>query len=38
MVPAALAAAVLVFFALGFRNKETESQSVTVAETSGAKA
>jgi nucleoside transporter len=38
MVPAALAAAVLVFFALGFRNKETDSQPVAVAETSGAKA
>jgi len=38
MVPAALAAAVLVFFALGFRNNETDSQPVPVAETSGAKA
>ena len=38
MVPAALAAVVLVFFALGFRSKETEGRSVTVAETSGAKA
>lgn len=38
MVPAALAAVVLVFFALGFRNNETDSQPVAVAETSGAKA
>jgi hypothetical protein len=38
MVPAAAAAVVLVFFALGFRNKETESQPVTVAEPTGAKA
>ena len=38
MVPAALAAVVLVFFALGFRNKETEGQSVAVGETSSAKA
>jgi len=38
MVPAALAAVVLVFFALGFRNKETEGQSVAAVETSGAKA
>jgi len=38
MVPAALAAVVLVFFALGFRNHETDSQPVAVAETSGAKA
>ena len=37
MVPAALAAVVLAFFALGFRNKETGGQSVAVAETSGAK-
>ena len=38
MVPAAAAAVVLGFFALGFRNKETESQPVTVAEPTGAKA
>jgi len=38
MVPAALAAVVLVFFALGFRNKEAEGQSVAAVETSGAKA
>jgi len=38
MVPAALAAVVLVFFALGFRSKETDSQPVAVAEASGAKA
>jgi len=38
MVPAAAAAAVLVFFALGFRNKEAESRPAAVAETSGAKA
>jgi nucleoside transporter len=38
MVPAAAAAVVLVFFALGFRNKETDSQPAAVAETSGAKA
>jgi nucleoside transporter len=38
MVPAALAAVVLVFFALGFRSKETDSQPIAVAETSGAKA
>jgi len=38
MVPAGLAAAVLVFFALGFRNQETEGRSVAVAETSSVKA
>jgi MFS family permease len=38
MVPAALAAAVLVFFALGFSNKETAGQVATVAETSSVKA
>ena len=38
MVPAAAAAVVLVFFALGFRDKETDSQPVALAETSGAKA
>jgi anti-sigma-K factor RskA len=38
MVPAAAAAVVLVFFALGFRNKETDSQPAAVAETSAAKA
>jgi nucleoside transporter len=38
MVPAAAAAVVLVFFALGFRNEETDSQPVALAETSGAKA
>src|SRR4029077_5338573 len=38
MVPAAAAAVVLVFFALGFRNEETASQPVAVAETGGAKA
>jgi len=38
MLTAALAAVVLVFFALGFRSKETDSQPVAVAEASGAKA
>ena len=38
MVPAALAAVVLVFFALGFRKNETDSQPVAVPEASGAKA
>src|ERR1700756_5691796 len=38
MVPAAAAAVVLVFFALGFRDKETERQPVAVAEPTGAKA
>jgi nucleoside transporter len=38
MVPAAAAAVVLVFFALGFRNEETDSQPVALAETGGAKA
>lgn len=38
MVPAALAGVVLVFFALGFRSKETESAPVAAVETSGAKA
>jgi len=38
MVPAALAAIVLVFFALGFRKNETDSQPVAVPEASGAKA
>jgi nucleoside transporter len=38
MVPAALAAIVLVFFALGFRSKEVDAQQVTVAEAGEAKA
>jgi len=38
MVPAAAAAVVLVFFALGFRDKEAERQPVAVAEADGAKA
>jgi hypothetical protein len=38
MVPAAAAAVVLVFFALGFRNKETTVQPVAVAEAGEAQA
>jgi len=38
MVPAAAAAVVLVFFALGFRNKETNAQPVAVAEAGEAQA
>jgi len=40
MVPAAASAAVLIFFALGFRNREAESRpgEVAVAERGGAQA
>ena len=38
MVPAAAAAVVLVFFALGFRNKETNAQPLAVAEAGEAQA